>query len=116
MRSIVIGSGFGGIAAALRLKAKKHDVILFHVSDKKKEIELTFDNKPYVFVDLETGEELKLNPSQVKEKYKEITKSQREMVKLKCGQFAIDYVDVDIQDGVHKVLQQYLIKRNKLVK
>ena len=28
MNSVVIGSGFGGIAAALRLKAKKHDVIL----------------------------------------------------------------------------------------
>tara|TARA_B100000579_G_scaffold436733_1_gene463625 strand:- start:591 stop:2048 length:1458 start_codon:yes stop_codon:yes gene_type:complete len=28
MKSIVIGSGFGGIAAALRLRAKKHEVIL----------------------------------------------------------------------------------------
>ena len=28
MKSIVIGSGFGGIAAALRLKAKNHNVIL----------------------------------------------------------------------------------------
>ena len=28
MKSIVIGSGFGGIAAALRLKSKKHDVVL----------------------------------------------------------------------------------------
>ena len=28
MKSIVIGSGFGGIAAALRLKAKNHDVTL----------------------------------------------------------------------------------------
>ena len=28
MNSIVIGSGFGGIAAALRLRAKKHEVTL----------------------------------------------------------------------------------------
>ena len=28
MNSVVIGSGFGGIATALRLKAKKHNVIL----------------------------------------------------------------------------------------
>ena len=28
MNSIVIGSGFGGIAAALRLKAKGHEVTL----------------------------------------------------------------------------------------
>ena len=28
MKSVIIGSGFGGIAAALRLKAKGHDVTL----------------------------------------------------------------------------------------
>ena len=28
MKSIVIGSGFGGIAAALRLKAKNHNVTI----------------------------------------------------------------------------------------
>ena len=28
MKSIVIGSGFGGIAAAIRLKAKNHNVTL----------------------------------------------------------------------------------------
>jgi len=28
MKTVVIGSGFGGLAAALRLKAKKHEVIL----------------------------------------------------------------------------------------
>ena len=28
MKSIVIGAGFGGIAAALRLKAKNHDITL----------------------------------------------------------------------------------------
>ena len=28
MKSIVIGSGFGGIAASLRLRAKKHEVTL----------------------------------------------------------------------------------------
>ena len=28
MNSVVIGSGFGGIAAALRIKAKGHDVTI----------------------------------------------------------------------------------------
>ena len=28
MKSVVIGSGFGGIAAALRLRAKGHEVTL----------------------------------------------------------------------------------------
>ena len=29
MKSVVIGAGFGGIAAALRLRAKKHKVTLW---------------------------------------------------------------------------------------
>ena len=28
MKTIVVGAGFGGIAAALRLRAKKHDVTI----------------------------------------------------------------------------------------
>ena len=35
MKSIVIGSGFGGIAAALRLKAKNHKVTLIAMLDKR---------------------------------------------------------------------------------
>ena len=36
MNSVVIGAGFGGIAAALRLKAKGHDVTLIekHTEDE----------------------------------------------------------------------------------
>ena len=39
MNSVVIGSGFGGIAAALRLQAKGHKVTLIekHKDDKWKE-------------------------------------------------------------------------------
>ena len=33
MKSIVIGSGFGGIAAALRLRAKNHEVVLIEKQD-----------------------------------------------------------------------------------
>ncbi len=35
MKSIVIGSGFGGIAAALRLRAKNHEVTLI---EKQKDL------------------------------------------------------------------------------
>ena len=33
MNSVVIGAGFGGIAACLRLKSKGHNVTLFSASD-----------------------------------------------------------------------------------
>ena len=102
-------------SALQHLRHKKHDVVLFHVVDKKKELELDFENRPYVFVDMETGEEMKLNPTQVKEKYQEMAKKHEENLKLKCGQYQIDYVLADIDEGVQQVLLQYLVKRSKII-
>jgi len=56
-------------SALQHLKYKKHEVVLFHVVDKSKELDFEFENKPYHFIDLESGEELKLNPSQIKDQY-----------------------------------------------
>lgn len=102
-------------SALQHLRHKKHDVVLFHVVDKGKELELDFENRPYVFVDMETGEEMKLNPSQVKDKYKEMSQKHENNLKLKCGQYNIDYVLTDINEGVHQVLLQYLVKRSKMI-
>jgi hypothetical protein len=35
-------------------------------------------------------------------------------LKMKCTQFKIDFVDVDISKPMDFVLQQYLIKRSKI--
>lgn len=101
-------------SALQHLRHKKHDVILFHVIDKSKEIGLEYENRPYVFVDMETGEETKLNPTQVKEQYQKLALKHQNNIKLKCGQFKIDYVQADVNEGVHQVLLEYLIKRSKL--
>lgn len=100
--------------ALQHLKHNKHEVILFHVVDKKKEIEFDFENRPYRFVDLETGEELKLNPLEVREAYKKSMKTFEHDLKLKCGQYKIDLVEVDISQGFDQVLLPYLLKRKKL--
>ncbi len=109
-------SNVEAFSALQHLRHKKHDVILFHVVDKSKELELEFENRPYVFVDMETGEELKLNPAQIKEKYSELSQKHTENIKLKCGQFKIDYVLADINEGVQPVLMKYLVKRNSVAK
>jgi len=56
-------------AALQHLKYNKHEVILFHVTDKQQELDFTFENRPYEFVDMESGEKLKLQPNDVKEFY-----------------------------------------------
>ena len=48
------------------LKHNKHEVILFHVTDKKNEIDFNLENRPYTFVDMETGEKMRLQPAELK--------------------------------------------------
>ncbi len=100
---------------ALRhLRYNKHEVILFHVVDHDVEEELMLENRPYRFVDMETKEVLKLNPVQIQEAYRKAVAARKNELKLRCGQYKIDYVEADIKKGYHQVLTQYLIKRGKL--
>ena len=98
------------------LKYKKHDVILFHVTDKKMELDFEFENRPHHFIDIETKEEIKLNPSQVKELYIQKVTEYTEALKQKCGQYKIDFIEADINMGFNAVLQAFLAKRNALLK
>ena len=97
--------------ALQHLKHKKHEVILFHVTDKSKEIDFNFDNRPHKFIDLESGEEIKVNPSEIKDFYKQQIAEFNAKVKLKCNQYKIDRVEADINEGFEKVLHSYLVKR-----
>jgi hypothetical protein len=101
--------------ALQHLKYNKHEVILFHVQDKKYEVDFEFENRPYEFIDLESGETLKMNSTQLKDAYTEQMTEYRKQLNLKCGQFGIDIVDADINEGFDKVLLSYLIKRNKMI-
>ncbi len=101
--------------ALQHLKHSKHEVVLFHVMDKSKELDFTFENRPYKFVDLETGEELKLQPNQVKDFYIQKMQERKANLKLKCAQYKIDFVEADINEGFQPVLLSYLVKRSKMV-
>ena len=63
---------------------------------------------------METGEEMKLQPSEIKKTFADQSKKYFEQIKIKCGQLNIDFVDIDITQGVEFVLQQYLLKRQKM--
>jgi len=101
-------------SALQHLKHNKHEVIVFNVLDFKHELDFNFENRPFHFVDMETGEELKIHPSQVKEKYTESVAAFRKELKLKCAQYSIDLIDADINAGFYQILHSYLIKRNKM--
>lgn len=57
------------IDALNHLRHNKHEVVVFHVLDKSTEVAFDFPERPTRFVDLETGAELKLHPSEVRDHY-----------------------------------------------
>ena len=83
--------------------------------DKALELDFEFSNQPYEFVDLENGESIRLQPGEIKSIYKERMQHYIETLKLRCSQYKIDFVPVDIHDGFKLVLQSYLLKRTKMM-
>lgn len=102
-------------AAIQHLKFNKHEVVIFNVTDKQKELEFNFDNRPHHFVDIESGDELKVNPARIRDVYKASLKEYRHQLELKCAQYHIDLVDADINEGYHHILNTYLVRRNKMI-
>jgi uncharacterized protein (DUF58 family) len=102
-------------SALQHFKHNKHEVILFHVVDKSKELEFEFENRPYKFVDIETKKEIKLHPNQFKDSYTHKVKAYKDDLKLRCGQFKIEYIEADINEGFQQVLLNYLVKRKKML-
>jgi uncharacterized protein (DUF58 family) len=100
--------------ALQHLKHNKHEVAVFHVIDKKIELDFELENRPYTFVDMETGERMKLNPSALKQKYKESIEKHFSSIQTKCFQNRIDYILADISAGYEQILLQYLLKREKM--
>lgn len=102
-------------SALQHLKHNKHEVLLFHVTDKKHELDFDFENRPYSFIDMETGEEVKVHPAEVKENYLNSIQSFYKELKLKCAQYKIDLIEADINQGFKQVLLPYLMKRERMV-
>lgn len=99
--------------ALQHLKYNKHEVILFHTYDREKEIEFDFSNRPKRFVDLETGEHLNLYADNVRQDYKEAVQKYFNELKIKCGQYRIKYIPVNINEDFSTILTSYLIERQK---
>jgi len=101
-------------SALQHLKHNKHEVILFHIFDKNRELNLDYQNRPYRFIDMETSREMKVNPAQIREKYTQTLQRFYDELRLKCLQYKIDFVPADINQGLENVLLSFFHKRSKL--
>lgn len=100
--------------ALQHFKYNKHDVVLFHVEDKKTEVDFDFTNRPYLFIDSETGERMKLFPSQVKEQYIKASAEFRHELKIRCAQYKIELIEAEVGTDFNQVLLPFMVKRSKL--
>lgn len=101
-------------SALQHLRFNKHEVILFHVSDKKLESEFNFPNRPHIFVDIETGERMKLQPQALREQYLKAWATFKQNLLTRCMQYKIDFVEAEVGTDFSQVLLPFVVKRAKL--
>ena len=100
--------------AIKHLRYNKHEVVVFHINHDGLENQFNLRNKYYNVVDMETGEEMKLHPREIKEVYQRKRNEQLEQLNQLLIQHQVDLINVDIDRGFDEVLIQYLIKRKKI--
>jgi uncharacterized protein (DUF58 family) len=100
--------------ALQHLKYNKHEVLIFHVTDRLHEFNFEFMNQPHRFVDLESGEQIKFQQNDIKASYQQAVAAHFEALRVRCGQFHIDLAEADINEDFKQVLLTYILKRKRL--
>lgn len=100
--------------ALQHLRHNKHEALVFHVTHQPTELNFAFDDRPYRFIDVESREEVKLNPSQIRRQYQQQMEAYYHDLKMRCMQLKIDFVEANIEQDFQKVLSAYLVKRGKM--
>jgi len=92
----------------------RHDVIVFHVQDAA-ELNFNFEG-PTLFLDMETGEELEVDPAAIREAYLEKLRELQDFYYKGLTEVGIDYVPINTRQPYDDALLAYLKKRETLHK
>lgn len=103
------------LKALQHLRYRGHEVLVFHILESDTERQFNFPNVPMRFQDLETGEELVLQPAQLKDHYREAVQLFSERFRKRCRQYNIDFLELDTAAPYDQALLSYLNKRRKLL-
>jgi uncharacterized protein (DUF58 family) len=102
------------IAAVAPLRARGHDVIVFHVMDPM-ELEFSFEDASG-FEDLETAEQIPVIPTKLREDYKKLVAAHLAALRDRFTGNRIDYTLLDTSKPLDIALFQYLLARERLSK
>ncbi len=110
-----IGEHDALLKALRHLRYRGHEILVFHVLESATERNFQFPDVPMVFRDMETGEELSLQPAQLKQNYAEAVKAFSERFRKQCLGYNIDFIELDTAEAYDTALMAYLNKRKKLL-
>ncbi|WMN06195.1 DUF58 domain-containing protein [Marivirga arenosa] len=96
------------------IKHRKHEVLFFQVNEPITELSFELEDRPYIVEDLESGNKVKLNPTEIRDSYHKKIEEYYNQISMKCHQYKIDLTRININDDIQKVLAEFLIKRNKM--
>lgn len=102
--------------AVHHLKYNKHEVLILHLKESKTEFSFQFDPRPTTFIDLETGNKVKLNPKDLQALYTQEMIKFGAQLKLKCAQYKVDYLELDTDTPLQQLLGAFVASRAKTAK
>jgi len=102
------------LKALRHLRYRGHEVLVFHILNSETERLFEFPDVPMVFRDMETSEEVTLQPSQIRENYREAVRHFSTRFRSSCRERNIDFVELDTSEPYSTALLAYLNKRSRL--
>jgi uncharacterized protein (DUF58 family) len=100
------------LSGLAHFRHRQNEVLVFHILDPA---ERAFDfAEPATFVDQETGEEVALEPWEVRGNYRERVGAWIERYRSECRRTQVDYVPLDTATPYDEALFAYLEKRRRL--
>lgn len=91
------------------LRGHRHDVLVFHVQDPA-EVDFTFQGAT-LFRDLETGQELEIDPAAVRDHYLERVREVAAFYKKGLAEAGVEYHPIDTRQPYDQALSAYLARR-----
>jgi uncharacterized protein (DUF58 family) len=90
----------------------KHEILVFNILDPNDRF-FRFKNES-TFVDLETGEKLKVQPYFIQEQYRRKVDQFYQTLQRECQNFNIDFQNIYTDESFEKALIRYLLKRKRM--
>ncbi len=100
--------------ALQHLRHLKHEILIFNVLERNTESIFNFPDRPIILKDLETGEEIRVLPQEIRPFYQQYMQQYQAALRQKCRELNIDWVEIDTNTAYDRALTDYLIKRRTL--